>query len=79
MFFIMDRFSISWEAYHEPTQQDESLARTFLAEGCKAVLDSRCNIQKTSENRPGAELPLEDLLNQRIEDHLSRTTRDGYE
>ena len=75
----MDRFSISWEAYHEPTQQDESLARIFLVEGCKAVLDSRCNIQKTSENRPGAELPLEDLLNQRIEDHLSRTTRDGYE
>ena len=73
----MDRFSISWGAYHEPTQQDESLARTFLVEGCKAVLDSRCNIQKTPG--PGAELPLEDLLNQRIEDHLSRTTRDGYE
>ena len=77
--FIKDRFSISWEAYHEPTQQDESLARTFLVEGCKAVLDSRCNIQKTPGNRPGAELPLEDLLNQRIEEHLSRTTRDGYE
>lgn len=75
----MDRFSISWEAYHELTQQDKSLARTLLVEGCKAVLDSRCNIKKKPGNRPGAELPLEDLLNQRIEDHLSRTTRDGYE
>ena len=42
----MDRFSISWEAYHELTQQDESLARTFLMEGCKAVLTPNVTLKK---------------------------------
>lgn len=38
--------------------------------GLLSNLDSRCNIQNTPGNRPGAELQLEDLLEQKIEEHL---------
>lgn len=44
----------------------------------KQTLDSRCNMQKTPGNRPGAGLPFEDLLKQKIEEHVSKTMRDLY-
>lgn len=70
--FIMDRFSISWEAYHELTQQDKTLPRAYLIEGCQANLDAQWNISKTPGDHPGAELPLEDLLKKEIEEHVSK-------
>ena len=71
--YIMDKFSISWEAYHELTQQDQTLPRSYLVEGCQATIDSRWNIRKTPGDQPGAELPFEDLLKQQIEEHVSKT------
>lgn len=56
--FIMDKFSISWEAYHEPTQQDKTLPRSFLVKWCHGTIDSRWNIRKALGDQPGAELPL---------------------
>ena len=35
-------------------------------------------MQKTPGNRPGAGLPFEDLLKQKIEEHVSKTMRDLY-
>jgi len=68
----MDKFSISWEAYHELAQQDQTLPRTYLIEGCQATLDARWGITKTPGDQPGAELPLQDLLKQEIEEHVSK-------
>ena len=70
--YIMDKLSISWKAYHELTQQDQSLPRSYLVEGRQATTDSRWNIRKTPGEKPGAELPLEDLLKQQIEEHVSK-------
>lgn len=69
----MDKFSISWEAYHEQTQQDQTLPRSSLEEECQATVDSRWNIRKTAGDQPGAELPFYDLLKQQIEEHVSKT------
>lgn len=68
----MDKFSISWEAHHELAQQDQTLPRTYLIEGCQATLDARWGITKTPGDQPGAELPLQDLLKQEIEEHVSK-------
>lgn len=66
----MNKFSASWKAYHELTQIDNSLPRTYLVEG---TLDDRWKITaKTPGNNPGAELPLRDLLEQEIEKHVSK-------
>ena len=70
--FIMDKFSISWEAYHELTQQDQALPRAYLVEGCQATLDESWSISKTPGDQPGAELSLEDLLTQKIQEHVSK-------
>ena len=71
--FIMNKFSVSWKAYHELTQIDNSLPRSYLVEGCQATVDERWKITaKTPENNPGAELPLKDLLEQKIEKHVSK-------
>ena len=69
--FIMGRFSISWEAYHELTQQEANLPRSYLVEGCQAELDSQWNISKTPREHAGAELPLKGLLKKEIEEHVS--------
>ena len=71
--FVMVKFSISWEAYHELTQQDQTLPRSYLIKGCQGTIDSRWNIRKAPGDQPGAELPLEDLLKQQIEEHVSKT------
>lgn len=69
--FIMDKFSISWEAYHELTQKDDTLPRSYLVEGCQATFDSHWQITKTPGNQPGAELPFKDLLKKELEEHVS--------
>ena len=70
--FIMCRFSISWEAYHELTQQEANLPRSYLVEGYQAELDSQWNISKTPGEHVGAELPFKELLKNEIEEHVSR-------
>ena len=69
--FIMGRFSISWEAYYELTQQDADLPRSYLVEGCQAEVDSHWNVTKTPGEHPGAELPLRELLKREIQEHVS--------
>ena len=59
----MDRFSISLEGYHELTQVEKSLPRTYLIESYTKVLDSKWEVTRTGD-APGAELPLKLLLEQ---------------
>ena len=69
--FIMDRFSISLQGYHELTQVDPSLPQTHLIEGCAKNLDSQWNITKTPGPCTGAELPVRFLLEKEIQRHVS--------
>lgn len=60
----MDRFSISLEGYHELTQVEKNLLRTYLIESYTKVLDSKWEVTRTPGDALGAELPLKLLLEQ---------------
>ena len=66
----MDRFSISQEAYHELTQQESSLPKTYLVESCQKVIDALWKSTRTPGICPGAELPFELLLEKEIRGHV---------
>ena len=68
--YIMDRFSISQEAYHELTQQESSLPKTYLVESCQKVIDALWKSTRTPGICPGAELPFELLLEKEIRGHV---------
>ena len=73
--FIMDKYSISWEAYHELSQQDQTLPRSYLVQGCQGTRDSSWDIRKAPGGQPGAELPLEDLLKRQLNEYVSETSK----
>lgn len=60
--YIMDKFSVSQEAYHELTQQDPTLPRSYLLKGCQQFLDDEWKVTRTPGEFPGAELPFKELL-----------------
>ena len=70
----MDKYSISWEAYHELPQQDQTPPRSYLLQGCQGTTDSSWDIRKAPGDQVGAELPLEDLLKQQLEEYVSETS-----
>ena len=67
----MDKFSVSQEAYHELTQQEPELPRSYLVEACQKSLDGDWNITRTQGECPGAELPFQDLLEKELKKHVS--------
>lgn len=68
----MDRFSISLEGYHELTQTEPTLPRTYLVESCAKVLNSQWNVTRTPGVAQGAELPFKLLLEKEIRQHVSK-------
>lgn len=69
--YIMDRFSISYQGYHEIAQVDLSLPRTHVIEGCAKTMDSKWNVTKTPGGCAGAELSFKFLLEKEIDRHVS--------
>ena len=70
LLYIMDRFSISLQGYHELSQVETSLPRTHLIETCAKQMDSQWEIKRTPGSVPGAELPLKLLLEKEIRQHV---------
>lgn len=70
--YIMDKFSVSHEAYHELSQHNPSLPRSYLVEACQKSLDSKWEITRTPGECPGAELPFKLLLEKELRAHVSR-------
>ena len=70
---IMDRFSISIDAYHKLSQVDASLPRTYLIEGCMHHHDKKiaAKMMRTPGEAPGCVLPLKPLLIAEIRRHVS--------
>ena len=73
--FIMDRFSISLEGYHELTQSQPALPRTYLVESCAKELDRKWKVTRTPGAAQGAELPLRLLLEEEIRQHVSNNLK----
>ena len=60
--YILDKFAISLEGYHELATLSENLPKTYLVEECQRVLNSQWNITRTPGEAPGAEIAIGDLL-----------------
>ena len=74
---VMDRFSISGEAYHELTQVDGcDLPKSYLVEGCMRHHDEKIgqDIRRTPGEATGCELPIKPLLIVEIKCHVSINT-----
>ena len=69
--YIMDKFSISLEGYHELSQVDKSLPRTHLIESCTKAMDQKWDIKRTPGTAQCAELPFKVLLKKEIREHVS--------
>lgn len=54
--------------------KDETLPRSYLTGGCQANLDAKWEIKKTPGEHPGAEMPFKELLQQEIEERVSKNT-----
>ncbi|XP_078347604.1 uncharacterized protein LOC144632757 [Oculina patagonica] len=74
--YIMDKFSVSQEAYHELTQHDRSLPRSYLVKGCQQSLDDVWKVTRTPGECPGAELPFKELLEIELRKQLSKSSAD---
>ena len=72
--YIMDRFSISLDGYHELTQLEKSLPRTHEIESCAKALNREWDIKRTPGEAHGAELPFPLLLRKEITDYVSYTS-----
>lgn len=68
---IIDKFSVSEEAYDELTQQEPALPRTYLVKACQQTLDEQWNVIRTPGEFPGAELPLKLLLENELRRQVS--------
>ena len=77
--YIMDRFSISQQAYHELAQLEPSLPRRHLVEGHAKKMDSNWDIKRTPGKCSGAELPFKLLLEKEILILVSNKTCNPYE
>ena len=71
--YLMDRFGISMESYHELSQINSGMARSYLVESCMRSCDSRWSdlLTRTPGENEGAQLPFEEILREEIRKQVS--------
>lgn len=71
--YILDRFGVSIQAYHEITQLEgnNTMARSYVIEECQADLNESVKISRTPGQCPGAEMHFPDLLEEQVMKHVS--------
>ena len=76
--YILDKFGVSIESYHELRQLTGDMPKTYLVEECQKDLNAEWEIRRTPGDSPGAELPIRQLLQEEIKKHV-RIWISGYE
>ena len=71
--YILDRFGVSIQAYHEITQLEgnDTMARSYVIEECQADLNESVKISRTPGQCPGGEMHFPDLLEEQVMKHVS--------
>jgi len=64
--YILDKFSVILEGYHELCQVDESLPRTHVVQNFAKVLHRQWDVKRTPGPAQGAELLFRVLLENEI-------------
>ena len=62
---------MSIQAYHELSQQQPTLPRSYLIEACQQSLDDKWKVTRTPGECPGAELPFKVLLEKELRKNVS--------
>ena len=71
--YILDRFGVSIQAYHEITQLEgnDVMARSYVIEECQADLNESVTPSRTPGQCPGAEMHFPALLEEQVMKHVS--------
>ena len=64
--YLMDKFGVSEDFYHELTMVFNSLPRSYLVKNCKQNLNSKCHLTKTPGEVPGVQRSFKELLQEHI-------------
>ena len=64
--YLLDRFAISDEAYHELTQTSNQLPRSYQVKRLRKEIDSTVDIRRLTGHAPGAYRPFKQFLQERL-------------
>lgn len=62
---------MSIQAYHELSQQEPTLPRSYLVEACLQSLDDKWDVTRTPDESLGAELSFKVLLEKELRKYVS--------
>ena len=68
--FLLDRFCVSGELYHELSLVYDDLPRSYLIKQKRSELNNLCHVQKVLGKFPGAQVSFSDTIKNHIRDFL---------
>ena len=68
--FLLDKYCVSDEFYHELALVYDDLPRSYLIKQKRSELNKLCHVQKVPGKFPGAQVPFSDTLEDHIRDFL---------
>ena len=71
--FLMDKFGVSEDFYHELTMTFSDLPRSYLVKKTKHELNKQCHLTKTPGEAPGVQCSFKELLKEHISALVSVT------
>ena len=71
--FLMDKFGVSEDFYHELTMTFSDLPRSYLVKKTKHELNKQCHLTKTPGEAPGVQCSFKELLKEHISELVSVT------
>jgi hypothetical protein len=69
--FLLDKFFVSDEFYHELTIAYDDMPRSYLIKQLKSNLNAMCHIESVPGKHPGAQCSFKELLGQHIKDYIA--------
>ena len=70
--FLMDKFGVSEDFFHQLTMIFHELPRSYLVRQCKYDLNTMCHLTRTPGRTPGVQCSFKELLREQIQDLVSR-------
>ena len=70
LLFLLDKFCVSDDLYHELTIQYNDLPRSYLIKQKRSDLNKLFHIERTPGNYPGAQISFKDTLQEHIRGYL---------
>ena len=72
--YLLDKFCVSDEFYHELSMIENGIPRSYLIKQCRNNLDKLCHVKSTPGTYEGAQISFESLLSQQISAFMKENT-----